>query len=157
MKVILREDVKGKGAAGDIVEVKPGFARNYLVPRGFAYIASNENLKVYEADTYRKAKKNEQLLIEAEQKRVEIEKISLTAAMKVGEDGKLYGSVTTHMIADLLREKGYDYNHRKILLDEPIEKFELLSSEPQRDSFAIHYGAHLSPVPDVIRYVILSI
>jgi large subunit ribosomal protein L9 len=122
MKVILREEVKGKGSAGDIIEVKPGFARNYLVPRGFAFAATDENMRAYESEKYRKAKKNEQLRIEAEQNRIEIEKISLTTVMKVGEDGKLYGSVTTHMVSDLLREKGYDFNHRKILLEEPIKE-----------------------------------
>jgi len=122
MKVILREDVKGKGSAGDIIEVKPGFARNFLVPRGFAYIATEENAKAYEAEKYQKAKKIERLLIDAERKKEEIEKISLTTAVKVGEDGKLYGSVTSHMIADLLREKGYDFNHRKILIEEPIKE-----------------------------------
>lgn len=122
MKLILREDVKGKGSAGDIIEVKSGFARNFLVPRGLAYVATEENLKAYEADKYQKAKKLEKLHIEAEQKKTEIEKISLTTAVKVGDDGRLYGSVTTHMIADLLREKGYDYNHRKILIEEPIKE-----------------------------------
>ena len=122
MKVILREDVKGKGSAGDIIEVKPGFARNFLVPRGFAYISTEENAKAYEAEKYQKAKKIERLLIDAERKKEEIEKISLTTAVKVGEDGKLYGSVTSHMIADLLREKGYDFNHRKILIEEPIKE-----------------------------------
>lgn len=122
MKVILREDVKGKGSAGDIIEVKSGFARNFLVPRGHAFIASEENLKAYKAEKYRKAKRVEQQRMEAEQQKIEIEKISLTTAMKVGEDERLYGSVTTNMIADLLREKGYDFNHRKILLEEPIKE-----------------------------------
>lgn len=122
MKVILREDVKGKGSAGDIIEVKPGFARNFLVPRGFAYIATEEYVKAYEAEKYQKAKKIERLLIDAKRKKEEIEKISLTTAVKVGEDGKLYGSVTSQMIVDLLREKGYDFNHRKILIEEPIKE-----------------------------------
>jgi large subunit ribosomal protein L9 len=122
MKVILREDVKGKGSAGDIIEVKSGFARNFLVPRGLAYIATEQSVKMYAAEKYQKAKKSEQLHIEAERKKAEIEKISLTTAVKVSEDGRLFGSVTSHVIADLLREKGYDFNHRKILLEEPIKE-----------------------------------
>ncbi|MCE5249284.1 50S ribosomal protein L9 [bacterium] len=122
MKVILREDVKGKGRAGQIIEVKPGYARNYLVPRGFAYLSTDSNLKVYEHEKVFKAKEQEKIRIEAEQFKKEIEKISLTAAVKVGDDGKLFGSVTTHTIADLLKEKGYECNHRKINIAEPIKE-----------------------------------
>jgi large subunit ribosomal protein L9 len=122
MKVILREDVNDWGKSGDIIVVKPGFARNYLIPQGFAYLANDKNLKAYEQEKARKAKEMAKHLKEAEQLRVEIEKVSLTAAMKVGDDGKLFGSVTTHMISDLLKEKGYDFNHRKILIAEPIKE-----------------------------------
>ncbi len=122
MKVILREDVKGKGHAGDIIDVKTGFARNYLVPRGFAYLATDTNLKAYESEKYLKAKLREQQYAEAEKLRAEIEKISLTTVVKVGEDDRLFGSVTTHTIAELLAEKGYEFNHRKIQLEEPIKE-----------------------------------
>ena len=122
MKVILREDLKGQGAAGDVIEVKPGFARNYLVPQGLAYQATTGNMRVYESEKYRKAKRQEQVRLEAHQKKTEIEKISLTTVVKVGEDERLFGSVTSHTIADLLKEKGYDINHRKILLEEPIKQ-----------------------------------
>jgi len=122
MKIILREDVKGKGHAGDIMEVKPGFARNFLIPRGFAFHATESNLKMDESEKFLKAKRREKQYAEAEQRRAEIEKISLTTAVKVGEDDRLFGSVTTHTIADLLAEKGYEINHRKILLDEPIKE-----------------------------------
>ena len=122
MKVILREEVKGKGHAGDIVEVKKGFARNYLVPRGFAFPASEGNMRAYELEKRLKEKHREQSHLEAEQKRVEIEKVSLTTAMKVGEDERLFGSVTSHIISELLAEKGFDINHRKIIIDEPIKE-----------------------------------
>jgi large subunit ribosomal protein L9 len=121
MKVILREDVKGKGTAGEIIEVKAGFARNYLVPRGFAYPASERNLQMFESEKHLKEKRSAQFKSEAESKRAEIEKISLTTTVKVGEDDRLFGSVTTHTISELLAEKGYDFNHRKIILDEPIK------------------------------------
>jgi large subunit ribosomal protein L9 len=122
MKVILREDVKGKGAAGDVIEVKTGFARNYLVPQGLAYLATTGNMQAYESDKFRKAKRSEQIRAEAHQRKAEIEKISLTTVVKVGEDERLYGSVTTTNIAELLLEKGYDINHRKIILEEPIKQ-----------------------------------
>ena len=122
MKVILRENVKGKGDAGDIIDVKPGFARNYLVPQGNAYLASDKNMKIYELEKVRKAKEQSKFIAEAEKLKVEIEKVSLTAAVKVGEDEKLFGSVTTHTISDLLKEKGYDYNHRKVTIDEQIKE-----------------------------------
>ena len=122
MKVILREDVKGKGKAGEIMEVKPGYARNYLLPQGFAYPATKASINVYEQEKYRKAKKQEQFHIEAEKMKAQLDKISLTAAVKVGEDGRLFGSVTTNTISDLLKEKGYDINHRKVMIDEPIKE-----------------------------------
>ena len=122
MKVILREDVKGKGKSGEIIDVKSGFARNYLIPQNFAYPATDAKVKVYEQEKYLKAKKEEQLRSETEKVKDELEKISLTAAAKVGEDDKLFGSITTHTISDLLREKGYEINHRKVVIDEPIKE-----------------------------------
>lgn len=122
MKVILRDDVKNVGTAGQVIEVKPGFARNYLVPQGLAYAATPANLKTFENETHLKSKKLVEIRREAEARKAEIEKVSLTAAVKVGEDEKLFGSVTTHTIADLLKEKGYEFNHRKILLSEPIKE-----------------------------------
>jgi large subunit ribosomal protein L9 len=122
MKVILRDTVAGKGSTGDIIEVKPGFARNYLIPSGLAFAASEANTRAYRSEQYQKVKKIEKLHTEAEKLKTEIEKISLTVVVKVGEDDKLYGSVTTLMIADLLREKGYDFNHRKIEIEEPIKE-----------------------------------
>ncbi len=122
MKVILRDEVKGKGSAGDVIEVKPGFARNFLVPQGLAYLATPGNMRVYENEKYKRAKQVEQLRAEALQRKAEVEKVSLTVTVRVGEDERLFGSVTTHNIADLLREKGYDINHRKIILEEPIKQ-----------------------------------
>lgn len=122
MKVILREDVKNKGTAGDIIDVKSGYARNYLIPQGFAYLSTEANTKVFATEKIQKAKKIEQLKTESEQFKTEIDNISLTAVVKVGDDGKLFGSVTSQAISELLKEKGYDYNHRKIILEEPIKE-----------------------------------
>ena len=122
MKVILREDVKGKGNTGEIIDVKTGFARNFLVPQGLAYPATDAKIKVYEQEKYLKAKKQVQLSNKAEVMKVEMEKISLTTAVKVGEDDRLFGSVTTQTISDLLKEKGYEINHRKIIINELIKE-----------------------------------
>ena len=122
MKVILREDVKNKGTAGDIIDVKSGYARNYLIPQGFAYLSTEANTKVFATEKIQKAKKLEHLKAESEKLKTEIDNISLTAVVKVGEDGKLFGSVTSQSISELLKEKGYDYNHRKIILEEPIKE-----------------------------------
>lgn len=122
MKVILREDIKGKGNAGDIIEVKPGFARNYLIPQGFAYSATDGNIKAYEQDRHRRAKLDAESKREAEALKTELEKISLTAAVKVGDEDRLFGSVTSQTIADLLTEKGYEFNHRKINIEENIKE-----------------------------------
>ncbi len=122
MKVILIEDVKNKGDAGQIIDVKTGFARNYLIPQSLAYKATDANIKIYDREKVQKVKKIEQLKTEAKNLKTEIEKISLTVVAKVGDDGKLFGSVTSHTISDLLKEKGYDYNHRKIFLDEAIKE-----------------------------------
>lgn len=122
MKVILRDDVKGMGAAGEILDVKTGYARNFLLPQNLAYPATPANMKVYENEKRLMAKRVAENRREAEQKKAEIEKLSLTVSVKVGEDERLFGSVTTHTIADLLTEKGHEINHRKILLDEPIRE-----------------------------------
>ena len=122
MKLILRENVKGTGTAGEIIEVKPGFARNYLIPRGLAYMATNNNIKIFGFEKQQKMKKVELQFVEAEKKKTELEKVSLTTTVKVSEDGRLFGSVTQQNISDLLKEKGFDINHRKIILDEPIKE-----------------------------------
>ncbi len=122
MKVILRDDVKNKGVAGEVIDAKPGYARNYLIPQGLAYPATEVNIKIYGREKLQKAKKLEQHKVEAEELRDEVEKISLTAVVKVGDDGKLFGSVTNQTISELLKEKGYDYSHRKITIEETIKE-----------------------------------
>ena len=122
MKIILREDIKGKGAAGDIIDVKSGFARNYLIPKDLAFLATNANMKIYEHERVIREKANETKRSEAGTLKAELEKISLTAAVKVGEDDRLFGSVTNQTVSDLLKEQGHDINHRKIIIDEPIKE-----------------------------------
>ena len=102
--------------------MKTGYARNYLLPKGFAYSATEKNLKIYEQEKVRKEKDLEKLRFESKKLRTKLEKISLTAAVKVGDDGKLFGSVNSHTISDLLKEQGYDFNHRKIVIEDSIKE-----------------------------------
>jgi len=121
MKVILREDVEGLGNAGDIVNVKDGYARNYLIPRGLAMRATARNVKSLE-------KQRQMVLqrINKERKRYEafankLAELKVVIKKKAGEEGKLFGSVTSRDIADALEAMGYEVDRKKILLEEPIK------------------------------------
>ncbi len=121
MKVILRKDIEKLGNAGDIVTVKDGYARNYLLPRGLAVPATPGNLRAIEEE-----KKLAELRANREKRAAEklaekLNSVSVTATVSVGEEDKIFGAVTTQMIADLLKEKGYDIDRRKIHLEEPIK------------------------------------
>jgi len=121
MDVILLKDVEGLGEAGDIVKVKPGYARNFLTPRGLALRSSKRNLAVAEEKKNvakaRKARANQvnQQLADS------LEKIELTIEMQVGEEEKLFGSVTTQDIHKALLEKELEIDRHMILLEEPIK------------------------------------
>ena len=122
MKVILQETLEGVGNLGDLLDVSPGFARNYLLPRKKAVEASSRNIKEVEHAkrvTAEKAKK-ERLEIEAFAKNVST--VSLTIPMQVGKDDKLFGSVTAKDIAEGLAEQGLTVDRRKIQLPQPIKE-----------------------------------
>jgi large subunit ribosomal protein L9 len=121
MKLILRENHDKLGKVGDVINVKDGYARNYLLPRKIAYLATKGSLKVLDEEKKQKELKTLKELKVAQKVSSDIEKVSLTIPMQVGEDDKLYGSVTNQMIADSLKEKGYDIDKRKIEIDEPIK------------------------------------
>ena len=121
MKVILRKNFNQLGRIGDIVNVKEGFARNYLFPRQIAYVANDSNLRALEEEKKQVAKKDAKSLELANILSSELEKVSVTIPVTVGEDEKIFGAVTTKMIADALTEKGYDLDHRKIEIEEPIK------------------------------------
>jgi large subunit ribosomal protein L9 len=122
MKVILQETLEGVGNLGDLLDVSPGFARNYLLPRRKAVEANNRNIKAFEHAqrvTTEKAKK-EKLDIEAHAKNLSA--VSLTIPAQVGKDDKMFGSVTSKDIAEGLAEKGFEVDRRKIQLAQPIKE-----------------------------------
>lgn len=121
MKVILRQNFESLGKIGEVVDVKDGYARNFLLPRGIAYAASKGNISALEEEKKIVEKRNKQEFAAAEQLSSELEKISVTIPVQVGEEDKIFGSVTTQMIADALKEKEYDIDKRKIEIEEPIK------------------------------------
>jgi large subunit ribosomal protein L9 len=121
MKVILRKDFEQLGKIGDVVTVKDGYARNFLIPRQIAYEATKGALRAIELEKEIYRRRLEKEKNEANKLALELEKISITIAVKVGDDEKLFGSVTSQMIADALKEKGYSIDKRKIDLEEPIK------------------------------------
>lgn len=128
MKVILRQDYEKLGKIGDIVEVKDGFARNFLIPRSIAYVATKGNLQALEEERKQHARRQEKDLRAAQKIAQELEKVSITIRMKVGEDDKLFGSVTSQMIADALTEKGFSIDKRQIEIEEPIKALGIYSA-----------------------------
>lgn len=127
MKVILRKTFAQLGSIGEVVEVKDGYARNFLIPRKIAYPAIAGNIKALEEEKKQVAKKQIQELEEAQVLATDLEKVSITIPVKVGEEDKIFGSVTSQMIGEALKEKGYDIDRRKIEIDEPIKALGIYS------------------------------
>ena len=121
MKVILRQDYETLGKIGDMIDVKDGFAINFLLPRKIAYSALKGNVAALEDEKKSLAKKSEQELKSAENLATELEKVSVTIPVQVGEEDKIFGTVTTQMISDSLKEKGHEIDKRKIDIPEPIK------------------------------------
>lgn len=121
MKIILRQNFEKLGQIGDVVHVKDGYARNFLIPRKIAYAALEGNIRALEEEKKTMAKKRQQEIEAAEKLAAELEKVSVTIPVQVGEEDKIFGSVTTQMIGDALKEKGYEIDKRKIEINEPIK------------------------------------
>jgi large subunit ribosomal protein L9 len=121
MKVILVSDVESIGKAGEVKEVKEGFARNYLFPRKFAVEATSGNLKVWEQKRQILKKKEDKLRAEAEGLAGNLQEISCVIPVKVGEEDKLFGSVTSQNISDALSKLGFDIPKKDIEIDAPIK------------------------------------
>lgn len=122
MKVILKEDVKNIGNMGQILDVADGFARNYLVPRGLAMEANVKNIKSLEHVKRVVQEKAKKVKSQAQDLSTRIANITVVIKAKAGEEGKLFGSVTTMDIAEQLKNEGVDIDKKKISLDEPIKR-----------------------------------
>lgn len=121
MKVILRQNHENLGESGEVVEVKDGFARNYLIPRQIAMQATPQNLKIYEQFKQRDRIKASKERKASEELAEKLKDVSITATVSVGEEDKVFGAVTSQNIADLLESKGFEIDRRKIQLDEPLK------------------------------------
>lgn len=122
VKVILREDVGRLGQAGDLVSVKPGYARNFLIPNGKAIIATESSVKVLEHDRRVIADRLAKELKDLRATSHKLKSMVIEVKRRAGEDGKLFGSVTTANIADLIAEKGITLDRRKIQLPDSIKE-----------------------------------
>ncbi len=129
MKVILLKDIEALGSAGEVVEVKNGYGRNFLIPRNEALVATAANMAQFKS-----RRKQQETLAERDRRAAEalakkLETESITAQVKVGEEDRLFGSVTSQNIAELLNEKGYEIDRRAIHLEDPIRELGVYNVE----------------------------
>lgn len=147
MEVILKEDIPNLGKMGEVVRVRDGYARNYLLPRGLVVLANKKNLKAFEHQVRVVAGQKGRVLKQAQALIEKLSAVTLVIPVKVGEEGKLFGSVTNIDIEKALRAKGIDVERRKIHLDEPIKtlgEFEV----PIRLSADVSATVKLSVTPE---------
>ena len=147
VKVVLREDVEHLGDRGQIVNVAPGYARNYLIPKGLAYTATEGNLRVLELEKRAWARREAKDAEEARGLAASIGGVEITVVKRAGENGLLYGSVTSSEIAELLEAKGVKVDRRKIRLDEPIK---------QVGTFTVPVRLHRQVTADVSLQVVAA-
>ncbi len=121
MKVILREDMDNLGKCGEIVEVADGYGRNFLIARNLAIPATRGNVKAIDEVRKQKDMRDRKNMKEAERVKARIEKASIMAEVNVGEEDKVFGSVTAAMISELLSKEGITVDRRNIILEEPIK------------------------------------
>lgn len=120
MEVILKEDILNLGKIGEVVRVRDGYARNYLLPRGLVLVANKKNIKTFEHQKKVVADQKQKILRAAQGVADQLSGVGVEIPMKVGEEGKLFGSVTNIHIEKALKAKGLNVDRRKIHLDEPI-------------------------------------
>ena len=123
VKVILRQTLDKVGREGEIVTVRPGFARNYLLPRGLAFEATASRMRELDDEQRRTEARSKREFLEARRRAAQLEGVSLTFQARAGEESKLFGSITAGDIADRLNEQGLDFevDRRQVDLDEPIK------------------------------------
>jgi large subunit ribosomal protein L9 len=121
MEVILKEDIVNLGKIGEVVRVRDGYARNYLLPRGLVLEANKKNLKTYEHHKKIVGDQKQKIMRQAQAVGDQLAGVALTLTMRAGEEGKLFGSVTNIQIEKALKAQGVNVDRRKIHLDEPIK------------------------------------
>lgn len=121
MKLILKEDVEKLGEAGELVTVKDGYGRNYLIPQGYAVMATDGAIRAYEEEQRQRSRKIEATIQNAQKLADQLEKVSVTITVTAGEDGKIFGTVTTQQLADAVNEKGFDIDRKKITIDSDVK------------------------------------
>ncbi len=118
MKIILTEDIKNLGYKDDVVEVKAGYGRNYLIPQGKAKLATEGAMKMLAEDIRQREFKLDKIRKDAEAVAAKLNGVSLTLAAKTGTSGKIFGSITALQVANMLRDQGYEVDRRRIMLDD---------------------------------------
>ena len=121
MEIILKTDIKGLGYKNDLVSVKPGYGRNYLIPQGFAVLATGSNKKILAENIKQAAHKAEKIKNEADNIAAKLAETTLEIKAKIGESGKIFGKVTTLQISDALATKGFEIDRKKIAISVPVE------------------------------------
>ena len=121
MEIILKEDIKNLGYKDDIVNVKGGYGRNFLIPQGMAIIANSSNKKMIQENIRQAAHKADKVKKDAEDIAAKLEGMTLQIPAKAGETGKIFGSVTTLQISDALKEKGLDIERKRISINADIK------------------------------------
>jgi len=127
--IILLQDHEGLGSAGDQQDVKDGYARNYLIPKGIALKADKNSLKRFQEMARLKEMRKDRALKKSKELAEKLRSLSLTVPVQVGEEDRVFGAVTSLEIAQQLKEKGYEIDKRQIMLEEPIKSlgvFEIL-------------------------------
>jgi len=122
MEVILTENIKGLGYKNDVVNVKPGYGRNYLIPQGFAIVANSSNKKMIEENIRQAAHKAEKIKKDAEALANAIGDLVLELGAKVGESGRIFGAITTLQISDSLKAKGFDVDRKQISFSSDVKE-----------------------------------
>jgi large subunit ribosomal protein L9 len=145
MQVILKESLENLGDAGEVVSVKAGYARNFLIPRGIAYEATDANVKRLGRERARIVQEAAAQLEEARGRAAKLEDVSVTFHARASEEGRLFGSITNADIADKLAEQGVEIDRKQIQLDEPIKGLGM---------FAVPIRLHAEVRPEIKVWVI---
>ena len=130
MEVILKKNVDKLGYANEIVKVKPGYGRNFLIPQGYAILATASAKKAHEEVMRQKAHKETKMLAEAQELATKLEAVTVTIVTKAGENGKIFGSVNTVQLSEALKKEGFDIDRKSLKIkDEPIKEVGTFEAE----------------------------